>query len=61
MLFKNLKSGNFVEAKDAATIEMMEKSPIYEEAKTAIPVPAPVTETAKPVKKPATKTGKTAE
>lgn len=49
MLFKNLKSGNFIEAKDASTIEMMEASPIYEVVKTKAPAPAPEPE--KPVRK----------
>lgn len=51
MLFKNLKSGNFVEAKDSSTIELMKDSPIYEAA--VVPAPAPVVEAEaeKPVKK----------
>lgn len=54
MLFKNLKTGNFVEPKDAATAEMMERSPNYEAVTAkaaAATVPAP--EAPKPTKKPA--------
>ena len=32
MRFKNLKSGNFVSANDPKTIDLMKKSPNYEEA-----------------------------
>lgn len=51
MLFKNLKTGNFVEPKDAATAEMMERSPFYEAVTAKATVPAP--EAPKPTKKPA--------
>ena len=51
MLFKNLKTGNLVEPKDAATAEMMERSQNYEAvtAKAAASEP----EAPKPTKKPA--------
>ncbi len=49
MLFKNLKSGNFVEAKDSHTIELMKDSPIYEAV--VAPAPAEAPETEKPAKK----------
>lgn len=51
MLFKNLKSGNFVEVKDASTIEMMEASPNYEKA--AVQTPVLTSEAPKQTKKPA--------
>lgn len=41
MLFKNLKSGNLVEATDKTTIELMELSPIYEVVKPVIPAAKP--------------------
>lgn len=47
MLFKNLKSGNFVEAKDSGTVKLMSESPIYEAVKTT----ATASETETPVKK----------
>lgn len=47
MLFRNLKSGNFVEAKDSDTVKLMSESPIYEVVKTAAPTP----EAEMPVKK----------
>ena len=56
MLFKNLKSGNFVEAKDSSTIELMKESPIYEAV--VAPAPAPATEAEKPAKKSARGTKK---
>lgn len=59
MLFKNLKSGNFVEVKDASTVEMMEASPNYE--KITVKAAAPAPEAPKPAKKPAAKAGKNAE
>lgn len=49
MLFKNLKSGNFVEAKDSNTIELMKESPCYEAVVTS--APAPAVEVEKPTKK----------
>lgn len=49
MLFKNLKSGNFVEAKEPSTVELMKDSPIYEAV--VAPEPAPAVEAGKPVKK----------
>ena len=49
MLFKNLKSGNLVEAKDDATIGTMKASPNYEEVKPTIVAPA--AEASKPAKK----------
>lgn len=56
MLFKNLKSGNLVEAKDSSTVELMKESPIYEAVFAPTPVLAP--EAAKPVKKSARGTKK---
>ena len=49
MLFKNLKSGNLVEAKDSSTIELMTESPCYEAVVASAPVTAPKAE--KPAKK----------
>ena len=40
MLFRNTKSGNIVGANDKASIELMQRSPIYEAVETA-PAPAP--------------------
>ena len=52
MLFKNLKSGNYVEAKDAGTVDLMKGSPTYE----AVVITTPAED--KPVKKPAGKAKK---
>lgn len=49
MLFKNLKSGNLVEAKDSGTIELMTDSPYYEAV--VAPASAPAPEAEKPAKK----------
>ena len=55
MLFKNLKTGNFVQPKDAATAEMMERSQNYETVKPQAAASEP--EAPKQTKKPA-KSGK---
>ena len=52
MLFKNLKSGNLVEAADATTIELMEASPNYEAVAPTAPAASP-----EPAAKPAKKKG----
>lgn len=55
MLFRNLKTGNIVAATNETSIDLMQRSPIYEAVKPTGPAP----ETGKPVKKTAAK--KTAE
>lgn len=55
MLFKNLKTGNIVAATNETSIELMQRSPIYETVKLTTSAP----EIGKPVKKTAAK--KTAE
>lgn len=62
MLFKNLKTGNFVATSDESSIELMQRSPIYEAVD--VPAPAPVIEekaTPKAAKKPATGKAKPAD
>ncbi len=56
MLFKNLKSGNLIEAKESSVIEMMKGSPLYEAVEARSEVPAP--EEPKPLKKTTAKGGK---
>lgn len=53
MLFKNLKTGNLIEPKDAVTAEMMERSGNYESYKPQPGASKP--EAPKPAKKPARK------
>lgn len=57
MLFRNLKSGNLVEAANEAVIELMMLSPSYETVETTSAVPTP--KVGKPAKKPGGKTAKT--
>lgn len=52
MLFKNLKSGNFVEAKDSHTIELMKDSPIYEAVSASAQAPKAETPAKKKGRKP---------
>lgn len=40
MLFKNLRTGNMIAATDKISIELMQRSAIYEAVKTT-PAPAP--------------------
>lgn len=60
MLFKNIKTGNIVSPSDETTIELMQKSPIYEqvessaEAETVVEA-EPKEETKKPTAKTANK------
>lgn len=51
MLFKNLRTGNIVAATDETSIELMQRSAIYEAVEIA-PAPAPKAD-AKTAKKPA--------
>lgn len=54
MLFKNLKTGNTVAAANETSIELMQRSSIYETVKPTTPTPETATrdtETGKPVKK----------
>lgn len=41
MLFKNLRSGNIVDACDKTSIDLMLRSPIYEVVECAAPVDVP--------------------
>lgn len=50
MLFRNLKSGNIVAATDETSIELMQRSAIYEAVEIA---PAPIKTEGKRRKKPA--------
>ena len=49
MLFRNLRSGNLVEATDPDTVSMMDRSPNYEKITRSAPAPASVDEAPKPV------------
>lgn len=53
MLFRNLRSGNLVEATDPDTVSMMDRSPNYEKIIRSAPAPAPIDEapTSAPTKK----------
>lgn len=56
MLFRNLKSGNVVAATDETSIELMQRSAIYEAVEIApavAPAPAPAKAEGKRRKKPA--------
>lgn len=53
MLFKNLRTGNIVAATDKTSVELMQRSAIYEAVEIA-PAPTPKAE-AKATKKPAAK------
>lgn len=53
MLFRNLKSGNIVAATDETSIELMQRSAIYEAVEIAPAAPAPVKAEGKRRKKPA--------
>lgn len=65
MLFKNIKTGNIVSPSDEATVELMHKSPIYEQieapaeaqtvADTETEVEAVAETTAEETQKPTTK------
>ena len=53
MLFRNLKSGNVVAATDETSIELMQRSAIYEAVEIAPAAPAPAKAEGKRRKKPA--------
>lgn len=52
MLFKNLKTSNFVEAKDNSAIAIMKKSPIYEAVSASAQAPKAETPAKKKGRKP---------